>query len=163
MGRSGKIMMVMVVGVAAALAVYFGAMHLCARQAAGPDELAWLRREFGLNEAQMRSIRELHDGYLPKCQEMCAEIAKKRKETEASLVEPRDPALTEKKLVELGTLRAQCQAQMLRHFEEVSRAMPPEQGRRYLAEMERLTLGFHEQFESSMKGEQSPPPGHAGH
>jgi hypothetical protein len=30
--------------------------------------------------------------------------------------------------------------------------MPPEAGRRYLAEMQRLTLGFHEQTESSMSG-----------
>ena len=31
-----------------------------------------------------------------------------------------------------------------------ARAMPPEAGRRYLAEMQRLTLGFHEQIEQSM-------------
>ena len=29
---------------------------------------------------------------------------------------------------------------MLRHFHRVSETMPPEQGRRYLAEMRRLTL-----------------------
>jgi len=39
---------------------------------------------------------------------------------------------------------------MLEHFMEVSRAMPPEQGRRYLAEMKRLTLGFHDEIEQSM-------------
>ncbi len=39
---------------------------------------------------------------------------------------------------------------MLAHFYEVSQAMPPEQGRRYLAEMQRLTLGFHEQIENTM-------------
>jgi len=53
-------------------------------------------------------------------------------------------------LIELGELRAQCQAQMLERFMEVSRAMPPEQGRRYLAEMKRLTLGFHDEIEQSM-------------
>ena len=62
-------------------------------------------------------------------------------------------AAAEAKLAELGTLRAQCQTQMLRHFVEVSQAMPAEQGRRYLAEMQRLTLGSHEQIEQSM----SPP------
>ena len=41
---------------------------------------------------------------------------------------------------------------MLQHFTEVSQTMPPEQGRRYLAEMQRLTLGLHEQTESSMSG-----------
>jgi len=56
----------------------------------------------------------------------------------------------QQKLTELGELRAQCQAQMLQHFIAVSRAMPPEEGRRYLAEMERLTLGFHEEIEQTM-------------
>ena len=54
------------------------------------------------------------------------------------------------KLAEVAELRAQCQAQMLQHFIDVSRTMPPEQGRRYLAEMQRLTLGLHEQTEASM-------------
>jgi hypothetical protein len=59
-------------------------------------------------------------------------------------------ANAQQKLIELGELRAQCQAQMLQHFIAVSQAMPPEQGRRYLAEMQRLTLGFHEEIEQSM-------------
>ena len=54
------------------------------------------------------------------------------------------------KLNELAALRAQCQAHMLQHFITVSQAMPPEQGRRYLAEMKRLTLGTNEQMEQSM-------------
>jgi hypothetical protein len=45
---------------------------------------------------------------------------------------------------------------MLEHFIEVSRAMPPEQGGRYLSEMERLTIGAREQTEESMST-------HAGH
>jgi hypothetical protein len=60
--------------------------------------------------------------------------------------------VAQQKLAELAVLRAQCQAQMLQHFTEVSQTMPPEQGRRYLAEMQRLTLGLHEQTESSMSG-----------
>jgi hypothetical protein len=49
---------------------------------------------------------------------------------------------------------------MLGHFYEVSQAMPPEQGRRYLAEMQRLTLGFHEQIENTMSPDSSSPHGH---
>jgi hypothetical protein len=62
----------------------------------------------------------------------------------------------QEKLAEVAALRAQCQANMLAHFYEVSRAMPAEQGRRYLAEMQRLTLGFHEQIENTMSGTSSP-------
>lgn len=57
-----------------------------------------------------------------------------------------------------AALRAQCQAEMLQHFHEVSQVMPPEQGRRYLAEMQRLTLRFHDQIERAMPG--NPPSAH---
>jgi hypothetical protein len=82
---------------------------------------------------------------------MCAKIAAKKSELETVLngttnVNP----VAQQKLAELAALRAQCQAQMLQHFIEVSQTMPPEPGRRYLAEMQRLTLGFHEQTEQSM-------------
>ena len=56
-------------------------------------------------------------------------------------------------LLTVVALRAQCQAQMLRHFMAVSQAMPPEQGRLYLAEMKRITLDQHGQTEQSMSGD----------
>lgn len=115
------------------------------------DELLWLKQEFRLTDAEMTRVRALHHGYLPQCAEMCARIAAKKQELEQSLTgQTIVTAAAEKNLSELGALRAQCQAQMLRHFVEVSQAMPVEQGRRYLTEMQRLTLGFHEQIEQSM-------------
>jgi hypothetical protein len=138
-------------------AAYVGTMHFCARQMSA-DDLSWLKREFRLNDAEMQRVRNLHKGYLPKCREMCAKIAEKQSELEVVLAKGEAP---DEKLGELGALRAQCQAQMLRHFEEVGRAMPPEQGGRYLAEMQRLTLGFHQNIERSM-GEM-PNGGHGEH
>ena len=125
------------------------------------DDLAWLRHEFHPSDAELRRIRQLHEGYLPKCREMCDRIAAKKKELQAALDAGKGvtPA-AEQKLAEVGALRSQCQAQMLRHFYEVSQAMPPEQGRRYLAEMQRLTLGFHEQFEHAMSPDTPSPHGH---
>jgi hypothetical protein len=85
--------------------------------------------------------------------EMCMRIAAKKGELEASLGNSTNlTAAAQTKMAELAALRAQCQAQMLQHFINVSQAMPPEQGRRYLAEMKRLTLGDHEQMENSMSG-----------
>ena len=118
------------------------------------DDLDWLRQEFRLTDVELARVRELHEGYLPECAEMCKQIAGKKRELEAAMssatnrVDLREPIGT--KLGELALLRAQCQLQMLQHFAEVSQAMPPEQGRRYLAEMQRITLGFHEQIEQSM-------------
>jgi hypothetical protein len=118
------------------------------------DDLSWLRNEFHLGDADMARIRELHAGYLPKCAEMCAKIAAKKRELESALGSgPNLTADAQTKLTELAGLRAQCQAQMLQHFATVSQAMPPEQGRRYLAEMQKLTLGTHEQMEQSMSGD----------
>ncbi len=145
-----------VLALAACVALFVGsyviAQRICAKHMSNfADDLAWLRQEFRLSESEMGRIQELHEGYLPKCAAMCKEIAAKKRELEAVLVGATNVTTTaEQKLAELGVLRAQCQTQMLRHFVEVSQAMPPEQGRRYLAEMQRLTLGFHEQIEQSM-------------
>ena len=153
---------VLVAGAAITGASYLLGCRLCARQLAGSgDDLAWLRREFRLSDAEMQRIRQLHEGYLPKCHENCALIAAKKQELQAAL--DRAQGMTpeaQQKLAEVAALRAQCQANMLGHFYEVSRAMPPEQGRRYLAEMQRLTLGFHEQIENTMSPD---PAAHHGH
>ena len=103
-------------------------------------ELAWLKLEFGLGDAELARIRQLHEGYLPRCAEMCAKIAQANKDleslvTQANQVTPQISA----KLAEIGRLRQECQTQMLAHFYAVSQSMPPEQGRRYLAEMQTLT------------------------
>jgi hypothetical protein len=160
MSRAAKIVLA---GCAAlvliAWAVYLGAMHLCARQMSA-DDLSWLKREFRLSDVEMQRVRQLHEGYLPQCREMCGKIAAKQEEVSEVLAKGQAP---DEKLVELGTLRAQCQAQMLRHFQEVSQAMPAEQGKRYLSEMQRLTLGFHEDIERSMGDMPASGHGHGEH
>jgi len=153
---------VLLVGAAITGTSYLLGWRVCARQLAGSgDDLVWLRREFRLSDAEMQRIRQLHEGYLPKCHENCARIASKKKELQVAL--DRAQGMTpeaQQKLAEVAALRAQCQANMLGHFYEVSRAMSPEQGRRYLAEMQRLTLGFHEQIENTMSSDASFPHGH---
>ena len=150
----------------AGAAVFFGGQrlvaHWCANHMARPtDDLAWLRLEFRLSDAELARVRQLHDGYLPKCCDFCERIDARKRELHAALVAGTNaPVAIEYKLVVIGTLLAQCQAAMLQHFREVSQVMPAEQGRRYLAEMQRLTLGFHEQIEHSMAPGASNPHGH---
>jgi hypothetical protein len=133
---------------------YFASQRATEMCCANPaDDLSWLKTEFHLGDAEMARIRELHAGYLPNCAEMCAKIAAKKIEFESALGSGTNlTAEAQIKLTELAGLRAQCQAQMLQHFATVSQAMPPEQGRRYLAEMQKLTLGDHGQMEQSMSG-----------
>jgi hypothetical protein len=137
---------------------YFISQRACvATMTRSADDLSWLRDEFHLSAVEMARVRELHEGYMPQCMKMCALIAAKKAEVQAALGNGTNvTAEAQNKLTELGELRARCQAQMLQHFIAVSQAMPPEEGRRYLAEMQKLTLGTHEEIEQSM----SP---HAGH
>ena len=44
------------------------------------DDLDWLRLEFKLGDTELARIRELHDGYLPKCSDNCILIAAKKRE-----------------------------------------------------------------------------------
>ena len=142
---------------------YVAARHTTMACCAQPDELGWLRVEFHLSDAELARIRALHEGYRPKCAAICAQIAAKKRELDAVLTQglqgTNGTAGAQVKLNELAALRAQCQAQMLEHFVAVSQAMPPEPGRRYLAAMQQLTLGHHEQLEQTM----SDAPGHEHH
>jgi len=159
-------LIIVLLALAAGVALLGGSFLLaerwCAHRVANSaDNLDWLKQEFGLSDAELARVRALHEGYLPKCEEMCQQIAAKKSELENTLASATNITTNvETKLAELGALRARCQTQMLQHFMEVSRVMPREQGQRYLREMERLTLGFHEQFEQSMSQSPDHPHGH---
>jgi hypothetical protein len=118
------------------------------------DDLAWLERRFQVEPGRMETIRDLHEAYVPECANYCREIASAKGRLQALLAagDLADPAI-ESTLAEIGRWRAKCQAGMLRHFQAVAAAMPPEQGAAYLAEMERLTIGSHEQIEERMAGQ----------
>jgi hypothetical protein len=105
-------------------------------------ELTWLKQEFQISDAEFKRISELHDAYLGNCGEMCARIAAKHSELKRLLAQTN--AVTpevQRNLAEAAQLRAECQRNMLEHFVQVSKQMPPEQGRRYLAWVQEKTLG----------------------
>ena len=119
------------------------AMKTAGARASAADErgeLLWLKEEFKLSDSDFTKVRELHEQYLPACERMCAKIAKANGELselvlKSAAVTPEVNAM----LAEIAKLRLECQAQMLSHFYAVSRTMPETQGRRYLAEMQKLT------------------------
>ena len=153
MNRSPVILLgSLALGTAIFAAAYFASQRACMMcQTTTPDNLMWLQTEFHLNAAEMARARKLHADYEPQCMAMCAQVAAKKNELAAALANATNVTVeAQNKLSELHALRAQCQTQMLRHFFEVSRTMPPEQGRRYLTEMEKLTLGVAEPMEQTM-------------
>ncbi len=97
-------------------------------------ELAWLKHEFNLGDAEFKRISELHAGYLPQCMERCRRIDELNDKLSNSLASATQvTSELENLLSERAQMRATCQSEMLKHFFEVSRTMPPEQGKRYLA------------------------------
>jgi heavy-metal resistance protein len=96
-------------------------------------ELAWLKKEFQLSDAELTRVTKLHESYQSHCEQMCRRIDEQTERLKELLA--RTNAMTpeiEATISESGRLRAECQRDMMRHFFEVSQTMPPEQGRRYL-------------------------------
>lgn len=154
--RKPALILVIALVIGAAL---FGGAFLCARYvcvqhaAQSTDDLDWFRMEFRLSDFDMAKVRTLHEGYLPICEKNCQDIAAKKRElTKAVAAGTNSTETLDQLRSEVAELRSKCQAEMLDHFKEVSLAMPPEQGQRYLAEMKRITLGAHEAVEESMSG-----------
>ncbi|HTL15830.1 MAG TPA: periplasmic heavy metal sensor, partial [Patescibacteria group bacterium] len=113
----------------------------CRVDDARAPELAWLKQEFHLTEAEFTRVSELHDQYLAGCAERCHQIDLKNQELASLLSQTNNvtPQI-QQALSDAAQLRAQCQARMLEHFYEVSRTMPPEQGKRYLEWVQSKTL-----------------------
>ena len=149
----GRLFLGLLVAAAVFAGSYGTTSWVRAKRSYPADELAWLGHEFHLTDAELSHIRTLHEGYKPQCEAMCARIAEKNRQLK-SLVEGNanvNPEI-EQKLAEIARLRAECQTQMLRHFQEIARSMPEPQGARYLAEMQRLTLGLQDHMEAGMVG-----------
>src|SRR2546426_20174 len=130
---------ILVLGVVAAAAAYGCIYFACTASArslqrSDKPELAWLKEEFNLSDADFKRVSELHAAYLPQCRDMCREIDahNAKLQTLLSGATSMTPEITAE-LTESARLRSQCQTMMLRHFFQVSQTMPPTQGRRYLS------------------------------
>ena len=138
--------LIVVAGLLAAVAGYCTLYYCGTRQQremleSPAPELAWLKNEFKVGDAEFKRITELHEGYMPRCAELCRQIAQKNSEFHQLLGGTNvNPKAVEQKLKEAGDLRVQCQQNMFNHFLEVSRQMPPEQGKRYLQWVQQRTL-----------------------
>jgi len=131
-----------VMAVAAYFAFYF-AFSAKSRSLADSHEpeLQWLKNEFHIADSDFARISEMHDSYRAGCAQRCRLIDEKNEELKRLLAHSTSitPEL-ERALAETARLRAECQSKMLQHFYEVSRTMPSEQGRRYLAWVTERTI-----------------------
>lgn len=141
--HAGKAMkrglLILVLGLLAAAAGY-GVIYFTrtssarSLQQSEQPELAWLKQEFGLGETEFRRVSGLHAAYLPQCREMCRQIDAQNTRLQKLLaVATNITPEIDRELAEAARLHSQCQRMMLDHFFQVSQAMPPGQGRRYLS------------------------------
>jgi Spy/CpxP family protein refolding chaperone len=136
---------ILAVGVLAAIAAfaavyYLGTLHCRGMMRDPKPELTWLKHEFKLTDAEFARVTQLHEAYLPRCRERCKRIGEQDEKlkqllAQSSAVTPEIQNL----LAERAKTRAECEAEMLKHFLEVSRTMPPQQGQRYLAWVQQQT------------------------
>jgi len=129
---------------------YYLGTASCRAMLNGPQpELAWLKKEFRLSDAEFARIIQLHEAYLPKCAERCSRIAALNGRLQQLLSQSPNitPELREI-LAQRAQMRADCEAEMLNHFLEISRTMPPAQGQRYLQWVEQQTFLSGEAMES---------------
>jgi hypothetical protein len=131
-------LLILAFGLIAAAAAY-GCIYLTCTasarnmQRSDKPELAWLKEEFNLSDAEFKRVSELHAAYLPQCAAMCKQIdAQNLRLKELLAATNQVTPEIETAIAESSRLRGECQDQMLKHFYEVSGTMPPEQGRRYL-------------------------------
>ncbi len=101
------------------------------------DSSGWMRQEFHLTDAQYAQVKQLETAYHPHCIKMCDEVNESRSALKNLIlsngtVTPEIEAALKKD----GAVQQQCREDMLHHFYEVSQAMPPAEGKRYLQIMQ---------------------------
>ncbi|NJM55507.1 MAG: hypothetical protein HC841_05985 [Verrucomicrobiae bacterium] len=134
-----RAVVILVLGVAAALladVVVYRAATASSREllSSAQPEMEWLRHEFHLSDAEWQRVAQLHAEYLPLGRERYRRIGELNEKLAASLDGSAEMTPAIRDLIrERALLRAASQEEMLNHFFAVSRAMPSDEGRRYLA------------------------------
>jgi hypothetical protein len=108
-------------------------------------ELAWLKSELQLKDAEISKVRAMHLEYRPKCLEMCKRIAQARMNLQAVSQSERawTPAL-ERAILEHAKVQADCKREMLKHLYDTAAVLRPEKAERFLqATLPAALGGYH--------------------
>lgn len=121
----------LLLALAVAATAYGLTRYLAARKT--EDQWTWLRREFRLNDAQFSRIQALHQAYQPVCAEHCRRIMELQKHMEEleQTGSKSSPDYTAAQ-AEWQAVTRECNQTTLRHLQQVSAEMNPDDGRRYL-------------------------------
>ena len=99
-------------------------------------ELAWLRRDLDLDDAEFAAASELHAAYRPVCVEMCAHISEAHAKLErlAKSSHGMNPELAEA-IREHARVHAECQQRMIEHLYRTAALFDEKQADEYLRMM----------------------------
>jgi hypothetical protein len=134
--------LILLLGLAVATAAFAGFYYLCTASCRKlmcqpQPELAWLKKEFHLTDAEFNRISQMHAAYFPKCQQRCQRIAEQDRQLQQLLASATSLTPQIQDLIaERARTRGECETEMMKHFLAVSQTMPPEEGRRYLSWVE---------------------------
>lgn len=106
-------------------------------------ELAWVRTDLKLTDAQFAKVSELHVAYRPKCMEMCRRISDAHQKMDRLAGKGREltPEL-EAAIRERAVIHAECQQAMLKHLYDTAAVLDEKQAARYLGTMIPCALDF---------------------
>jgi len=136
-----KALLVLVIALAAGLAAFCVMRSYQQKERSGVmldsmPELAWLRSDLKLSDAQFAEVSRLHAAYRPECEKMCMEIAGARHELEAATLRNREMnAEVQAAIQKHAETRARCRQAMLRHMYETAALLDADQASRYLETM----------------------------
>jgi len=97
------------------------------------SELSWMKEEFGLSDEEFRKIEQLHNDYVPRCDEYCCQVAESAAKVKR-LAEHSDSMSEElaAALKDYERTRLECQQALLEHLYETASCMPPDKAKRFL-------------------------------
>lgn len=106
-------------------------------------ELAWLKTDLKLTDAQFERVKELHAEYRPQCEELCHRIATAhvRLDEESHSGRGMTPELRNE-IEDHARIHAECQEAMLTHLYRTAAVLEKDQAKRYLDKMLPFALDF---------------------
>jgi len=130
-------------GLGAYLVSYGVARHTFCRMPDVSDTSSWLHQEFQLSDAEYARVKKLEEDYHPHCVAMCEQIGQSQQALKNLILA--NKAMTpevDAALKKDAEIQQEWRRDMLSHFYEVSQAMPPAEGLRYLKIMQTQVLGL---------------------
>jgi hypothetical protein len=122
------------------IAAFFGVRHV-ADFAPGQDGLAlgmaWLKREYQLDDATFEKVTAAHSSYFRECEQRCHELEDVNRHFLSQLREtgPKTSDLDAVQVLQESICHG-CRIAMIDHVHQVSALMPPESGRRFISDVQ---------------------------